>query len=220
MWLALIASEALAADAWMVIAEGSKDQAEAAAMFARYRAEQLPAAGGYPKLVDSATVTGLNPGFFVVVVGAPSDEESAKKMATELGRARSGAYVRKVSIADPEAVRCGATPDPRCGPAWRALVAFYLVGNGREQNQPRFESVLAGARERGIVTGWAASLDATRVPIVVGGQTVATIDIEPYSGELWGFVAAREGAEPRYIAWTDEHFVRTEAATYLGVNLE
>jgi len=62
---------------------------------------------GYPKLIESKTVAGLNPGFFLVVLGACADGTAAQSshdngLAALIQRALKGAYAKAVS-AQPEA---------------------------------------------------------------------------------------------------------------------
>jgi hypothetical protein len=53
----------------------------------------------FPMVVDSSTVKGLNPGFWIVVMAIPTDEVIAKRFAQYLGK---GAYHRKVAVESPE----------------------------------------------------------------------------------------------------------------------
>lgn len=83
-------------DAWVIIADGTKDVAEANLKLAELEQRALPVelAPGYPQVADSAALPGLNPGFSIVVVGACAEKAQADA-ALELVRAVApGAYLR------------------------------------------------------------------------------------------------------------------------------
>ncbi len=98
-------------DAYMVIVSGSPDVEQAARMFESARnnlpaytylsgpGNRAPRERAFPVLVESATVQGLKPGFWVVVAAIPSSEVTAKRLAALLG---NGAYYRKVAVARTE----------------------------------------------------------------------------------------------------------------------
>lgn len=88
--------EPVSHDTWLIIADGSTDIAEGQRKLEELqnRVPLLRLARGYPQLVDSATMPGLKPGFYVVVLGACSDRVMAD---LRLGLARTvapGAYLR------------------------------------------------------------------------------------------------------------------------------
>ncbi|MCY1019172.1 hypothetical protein [Pyxidicoccus sp. MSG2] len=107
--------------AQLIIWGGGKDTAEAEASLGRWqeRAKQnewngtLKVAEGYPRIVPSASVPGLKPGFVVVVLGACEPAAGPKVLET-LKAFESAAYARDVTWAEPLAC-------PQLGPAWRVV---------------------------------------------------------------------------------------------------
>ncbi|OJT22040.1 hypothetical protein BO221_25205 [Archangium sp. Cb G35] len=91
--------------AFIVIADGAKTQAAAAAKLKSYKAKHLPEHGDFPKVMDSSTIKGLNPGFFIVVAAIPANEEVANTLAAFIRKTLQGAYVRRVEVEAPEALR-------------------------------------------------------------------------------------------------------------------
>lgn len=125
--------EPVAHDTWLIIADGSAEIAEGQRKLAELQQRALPmrVARGYPKLVDSATLPGLKPGFHVVVLGACADRAMAD-VRLQLARAVApGAYLRKVSAEDAcPAVDRSAAPvagGPELGawPVGAGAGAFY-----------------------------------------------------------------------------------------------
>jgi hypothetical protein len=92
----------------LFIASGAKTKAEAEKQKAALVVPTgLRLTAGYPKLIESKTVAGLNPGFFLVVLGACADGTAAQSshdngLAALIQRALKGAYAKAVS-AQPEA---------------------------------------------------------------------------------------------------------------------
>ncbi len=95
--LLLWATSVSAAPGFAVIAFGSADAKATSAWFEQHKSE-LPRHADFPKIVDSAKVGGMNPGFSIVLVATPS----AKKVADAVGKALredlevAGAYVRPI----------------------------------------------------------------------------------------------------------------------------
>jgi hypothetical protein len=84
------------------IAGGAKTRAEAQKL---ERALKLPKAlklaAGFPKLVESKSIEGLNPGFFIVVLGSCGDGSAAETshsngLAALIQRSLKGAYAKPV----------------------------------------------------------------------------------------------------------------------------
>jgi|GEM_PF-4668688 len=121
---------------WMVIVTGSKDRGLAREQHESFVASG-PVHGGYPQLVDSATVDGLKAGFHIVVAGVPGDKAVAEEMAAALGVTWEGTYIREVRVPSVETVTC--ISDPRCvRPAADALQVLGLrPGDGTSMNGNR-----------------------------------------------------------------------------------
>jgi len=91
--------------AFMVIATGATQKAEAQAQLVDYRERGWPRHDDYPVLVESATIAGLNPGFFIVVAAVPEDEAVATTLVSFLRELGVSAYHRSVQVERPEALR-------------------------------------------------------------------------------------------------------------------
>lgn len=87
----------------LFIASGAKTKAEAEKL---QKALSLPKAlrltAGFPKLIESKSVEGLNPGFFLVVLGACADVTAAQTshtngLAALIQRGLKGAYAKAVA---------------------------------------------------------------------------------------------------------------------------
>jgi len=152
---------------WMVIVAGDADQVAARAKYDAYAARG-PAMGDFPALVDSSQVEGLNPGFHIVVAGIPRDEQTARQMATALGREWEGAYVREVRTLGVEDVSCPG--DPRCGAGgWKVLLVFdYTDGMESEDWASFTDEVISRASRAGIDARWESG--ELREPVTVGGD--------------------------------------------------
>lgn len=103
--LLLVATLAAAPQSRLFIATGAKTKAEAEKL---QKALALPKAlrlsPGYPKLIESKSMPGLNPGFFLVVLGACADETAAQTshgngLAALIQRGLQGAYAKSVTAA-------------------------------------------------------------------------------------------------------------------------
>lgn len=87
----------------LFIATGAKTKAEAEKLQkALVVPKELRLTAGFPKLIDSKTVEGLNPGFFLVVLGACADETAAQTshtngLAALIQRGLKGAYAKAVA---------------------------------------------------------------------------------------------------------------------------
>lgn len=85
------------------IAGGAKTQAEAQKLErAMVVPNELKLSAGFPKLVDSKTIEGLNPGFFVIVLGVCGDTTAAETghsngLAALVQRRLKGAYAKQVA---------------------------------------------------------------------------------------------------------------------------
>jgi hypothetical protein len=88
-----------------VIAAGATDRESADTLLERYKSSGLPEHGEYPQVVESRTISGLKPGFWIVVAGAPKSESVAKILASHIGKTMPGAYYRPVTVPQPEALR-------------------------------------------------------------------------------------------------------------------
>jgi len=88
----------------LVILGGGKTPAEAEAVVKGFAKPQwLTLATGYPRVIESATVKGLNPGFFIAVAGACASKRAAEEARDLLGfLSSSGVYLREVQV--PEAL--------------------------------------------------------------------------------------------------------------------
>lgn len=85
---------------FLIIADGSPERAVAEARLAALEALVWPIGlpEGYPRLVDSATIPGLEPGTFVVTLGACA-VQGRSELLTDLARAVApGAFVREVMV--------------------------------------------------------------------------------------------------------------------------
>lgn len=106
--LAVGAIVAAAPGSRLFIASGAKTKAEAEKQkTALVVPAELRLTAGYPKLVESKTVAGLNPGFFLVVLGACADATAAQTshgngLAALIQRSLKGAYAKAVA-SQPEA---------------------------------------------------------------------------------------------------------------------
>jgi Tol biopolymer transport system component len=90
---------------FMVIADGGATRDEGEAKLAAYEQSGYPANGKYPRLVDSSTVVGLKPGFWIVVAGVARDEAVAKALDAFLRHRGLGSYVRMVEVEAPDDLR-------------------------------------------------------------------------------------------------------------------
>lgn len=104
--IAAVLSFSLAAapmESRLFIASGAKTKAEAEQQLkALKKQSELVLAPGYPKLVESKTIEGLNPGFFLVVFGACDDASADQRshndgLAAVIQRAMKGAYAKPVA---------------------------------------------------------------------------------------------------------------------------
>lgn len=87
----------------LFIASGAKTKAEAEKLKAALVVPaELRLSTGYPRLVESKTVAGLNPGFFLVVLGACADATAAQTshgngLAALIQRSLKGSYAKAVA---------------------------------------------------------------------------------------------------------------------------
>jgi len=119
----------------MVIVAGAAEKGVAAEHLKHFQADG-PAGGGFPQLIDSATVEGLKPGFHVVVAGIPASEAVARQMADALKLQWEGTYIREVRVETVETVTCDT--DPRCVRAVPSMQVLGLrVGDDTSMNGSR-----------------------------------------------------------------------------------
>jgi len=85
------------------IAGGAKTKAEAQKLERALKLpKELKLAAGFPKLLESKSVEGLNPGFFIVLLGSCGDGSAAETshsngLAALIQRSLKGAYAKSVS---------------------------------------------------------------------------------------------------------------------------
>ncbi len=91
--------------AYMVIVDGSPDLTEAEAKLVAYDKQGFPRYGDYPKLVESASVEGLSPGYWVVVAAVARDKTVARRLNAFIGALGGKPYVRKVQVGKPDDLR-------------------------------------------------------------------------------------------------------------------
>jgi hypothetical protein len=89
--------------AYMVIVDGSSDLTEA--KLVAYDKQGFSRYGSYPKLVDSGTIQGLRPGYWVVIAAVARDKNVAQRLNGFLGALGAKPYVRKVEVAKPDDLR-------------------------------------------------------------------------------------------------------------------
>ncbi|OLE62759.1 MAG: hypothetical protein AUG04_08465 [Deltaproteobacteria bacterium 13_1_20CM_2_69_21] len=92
-------------NAWLVIVTGATTPDGADALLEQYKTSGLPEHGDFPRVIESATIPGLKPGFWIVAAAAPNSEKIAKALASYIGQTIPGAYYRPVTISQPEALR-------------------------------------------------------------------------------------------------------------------
>ena len=77
------------------------------------------------------------------------------------------------------------------------------------------KDVIAKAKAAGVTVDQSGEFE---VPVMQGGKQVATVDITPHIGEMFGYVFAMEGKEPVYEAHSGPERVWSAAAYYYGVS--
>ncbi|NMO17071.1 hypothetical protein HPC49_11445 [Pyxidicoccus fallax] len=99
---------------YLVILGGGKAPADAEAVVKNARTpKELALAAGYPRVVESASVKGLNPGFFIAVAGACASKRAAEEARDVLGfLSLDGVYLREVQVPEEQLKDC-----PRLQPA-------------------------------------------------------------------------------------------------------
>ena len=90
--------------------------------------------------MDSSTIKGLNPGFFIVVAAIPADEEVANTLAAFIRKKLQGAYVRRVEVEAPEALRLLAIDRVTVSEPSIEPVTYTLLQEGATNNLPRGRS--------------------------------------------------------------------------------
>lgn len=100
--IAFVLAAAPALESRLFIATGAKTEAEAKkAMASLVLPEPLVLSKGYPRLVESKSVAGLNPGFWLVVLGACDDTgrwpSHGDGLAALIQRAMKGSYAKPVA---------------------------------------------------------------------------------------------------------------------------
>jgi hypothetical protein len=96
-------------NAHFIIAYGAKTRVDAEQWMATKLHEYaLPnrEEDGYPRVIDSSTVQGMNPGFFIVVLGVSDDAAVAQTIAKEMkAHGGDGTYVKAATWPTPEQLR-------------------------------------------------------------------------------------------------------------------
>lgn len=91
-----------------VVLWGSKDEEAAWTWLEKYIQNGGPTRPGYPYVVASENIDGMNPGFFVVIAAQPSDQAVAEELVDIFkrlsvgGESLDGAYIKPVQIPLPE----------------------------------------------------------------------------------------------------------------------
>lgn len=88
-------------DAYTVILGGGSDPLEAHSCLATFNlnpVSQQVRQLGYPKIVVSDTIAGLNPGYTITLAGIYEDRQAADNFAQQIKSAQLGAYVRKIHL--------------------------------------------------------------------------------------------------------------------------
>jgi len=202
---------------WMVIVAGDKDETVAKEKYSAFN-ESGPAVGNFPAMFLSDDVEGLNAGFHIVAAGIPRDKATAEEMAKALGKKWEGAYIREVTVIGVEDVTCDF--DPRCaGAGWMVLIVFDSTGHMASEDWVSFsDEVIERAKKAGIDARWETG--EWKEPVVVDGEKVAEVDIQPFIGELFGYVFAKEGAEAQYQEHAMLDDVLFSAQAYFKVEIE
>jgi len=173
--LLLAQAPAPAAPRQLVIWSGGATRAEAEEALTRYRkrekdfGEHLQLAGGYPRILESAKVEGLKPGFFVVALGVCASEKDPGFVMLDTWE--PAVYSRPVQLAE------STCPKPADrweagGQIWSFATAQRLQVKGAEL------SALVLARERTEeggefeTKGWRAWLFLRKGAKVLASQTV------------------------------------------------
>lgn len=176
--------------AWMVIVGGSKVKAEAKAMLEEVKGEQLP---GQLVLVDSSTVDGLNPGFFIISAGVIKDQSVAERVRKHFNRFRKGTYVREVQVEESEQLTC---PAPRCPGPWRAVV-IHSVAESPGEDWGFFTNDVQDALDGHDIIFPNESSGATTVRIERGGHLLGTVDVSRYRTN--GYILVSDNRAPSFV---------------------
>lgn len=209
---------------YMVIVAGSTTEAEGKAELEAKKAAGLPQEDAWPKLIDSSTIEGLKPGFFIVVIAVPEEEDDAKTIRDSLLPRFEGVYYRKVQVTTEHAdsVRCDDSEnDLRCAgvPGWRAIIVFDYTDGMESEDWAFFtDEVIRAGKAVGIDAKWDDSEEYV-VDVHVDGKKVGEVDLEPFLGEMFGYVFAKEGAPPQYSPHDMTHSVIDEASSYFGIEI-
>jgi hypothetical protein len=100
----------------LIILGGGKTPAEAQAALERYKGVAHPgvtAAEGYPKLLKSDELAGLNPGFHIAVLGICSEVERARALRDLANLSLPGVYLKPVQASVADACPKLALPKPK-----------------------------------------------------------------------------------------------------------
>lgn len=186
--------------AWMVIASGSTDRGEAEDQLIGFQQDGLPGNATHPRLVDSSTVTGLNPGFHVVVAATVDDEATARQMAEALNTYTTGVYVREVTVDGPERVRCDQG-DNRCRARvtdpWRMVVPFDFGGG---EADPAFRSAYEAVQTAGAERRYHVVLPADASAQVGVPGTTDAVDLSPLiQPGRYGFFVQMQGYDAQFV---------------------
>lgn len=160
----------------VIILGGGKTPAEAQAALERYKDaahEGVTPAEGYPKLLKSDELAGLNPGFHIAVLGICSEVERARTLRDVANLALPGVYLKQVQVSVADACPKLALPRPKA-----------LKGHTHQGSYP----VRAGVKGLSYEVH-ARALDTKKDPCVVSRLVVRlelggkVVDEESWSGD-------------------------------------
>lgn len=216
MILALLGA-ALAAQGHLVIVEGDKDPERAAFEQMMWKADNWPTHGDWPKLLDSATVPGLKPGFHVLALGWFESPEDAKALAEAINDLGGGAYVREVSLEEPfhqlatVMKPVGELPRPCPSKLGAIYIDNHAWGTETSEDWGWFSAdVGEAARKAGVHV-------ASREQWLVDRCDGTPVKLQKQ--ETVGYWVLKPGAQPLWIQHDMTDSVLSQASAYLGVQL-
>lgn len=205
--------------AWMVVTAVEATEADAETAKGRHHDLGLP---GLVQVVPTEGLAGFEPGQFAVAAAIADTAEDGKRLADGYRAAIDTTELRP-TITNPQFIDCSeARPDPRCrvgDGTWRALVAFHTQPDQASEDWSHFsESIVRFSANSGVSATY-ADPDATVVPVSYLGEPVAEVDLKPFLAQGQGYVVAKKGAEPVFIAHGMVSGVLSEAESYLELNI-
>ena len=168
---ALLLTAAPVLESRLFIAAGAKTEAQAKALSAALKLPtQLLLAPGYPKLVRSDAVGGLNPGFVLVVLGACADQTAAHTshnagLAALIQREVKGAYAKPVAKQDGSA--CPLWVEPSDEAPVKAVAA----------KRDDVKALAAAARALEQESDLVGAAILLRRALALGAEDVATVEL-------------------------------------------